>query len=140
MDNFEVIARMCKEDNQKFRMAPFDNIAEVKATKKGDLIHIGVEHGLGFDAIDGKLVGGLLLIDKEEFNACKARYEAEPPAETVEAKMDRLIEAGCSVESGRGVNDYWLYVRKNGVGEAKHFWFKTLSDALDDALKMAGLA
>ena len=140
MDNFEVIARMCKEDNQKFRMAPFDNIAEVTATKKGDVIHIGVESGLGFDVIDGKMIGGLLLIDKEEFNACKARYEAEPPSDTVEAKIERFIEAGYSVESGRGVNDYWLDVRKNGVGVSKHLWFKTLSEALDDALKMAGMA
>ena len=78
-----------------------------------------------------------ILIDKER----EAKpITQEPPAETIEAKIERLIEAGYSVESGRGVNDYWLDVRKNGVGVSKHLWFKTLSEALDDALKMAGLA
>ena len=82
-----------------------------------------------------------------EIDAMRAelKAEAEPQAETVETKMERLLMNGWALSfetfkpehSDDGIR-YVLSVV--GFSEGRTYHSKTISEALDDALKMAGLA
>jgi hypothetical protein len=77
INNFDVLKRMGERDLD-IRMAPLDNITNLRKVKAGTQITIGfqgdVVAALG---LEHKFVGALILADKEQFNAVKAEMEKE---------------------------------------------------------------
>ncbi len=66
------------ERNLDIRLAPLDNITNLRKVKAGTQVTIGVEGDVVASiGLDHKFVGGLILADKEQFNQLKAEMEAE---------------------------------------------------------------
>jgi len=67
-NNFDVFKKMCDDNNQCFRLLPLCNIKRTDLRKDHTEIVIGGPRELAYDFMNGKkFVGGLFLIDKEEF-------------------------------------------------------------------------
>jgi hypothetical protein len=73
---FEVMKRM-SDENQDIRLSTVDNITHLQKVKAGTKVTIGVAGDVVGPIALGKLVGGLVLVDKEQFFATKAKMEAE---------------------------------------------------------------
>jgi hypothetical protein len=70
---FEVLKHMADSDNKALRMAPLSNVDAVNYNhKKGTAITIGFPGNVAFEFAVGTLVGGLLLIDRGEYEKAKA--------------------------------------------------------------------
>jgi hypothetical protein len=79
--HFDICKAMSLED-QDISIAPLDNITNLRKVKAGTQITIGVAGDkVAAIALENKYVGGLLLINREQYFATKARLEA---AEVVE--------------------------------------------------------
>jgi hypothetical protein len=71
----EIVAKMIEENNNAVQLAPLSNIsgADIKFDKGYGIIKINVPSDVADDLTNGshKYVGGLLLIDREEFDKMK---------------------------------------------------------------------
>jgi hypothetical protein len=76
VNNFDVMKRMCEFDRD-IRLAPLGNIIRLQKTKAGTQITIGVEGDVVAAIANGRLVGGLILADKAEFDQTKRELAAE---------------------------------------------------------------
>jgi hypothetical protein len=77
---FAVFLRMQDDDNHGLKLAPLGNVLHLQKVKAGTKVTIGVE-GDAVSAIAlGKYVGGLILCDKEQFEATKERMLREHEA------------------------------------------------------------
>ena len=74
--NHFIVLKVMAEESPDIRLAPLANIIRIQKTKAGTQVTIGVEGDLVSSIYLGKFVGGLILADKEQFNATKARLEA----------------------------------------------------------------
>jgi len=69
------------EANKDIRLAPLSNITNLRKTKAGTLITIGVEGDVvAAIGLDGRFVGGLILADKVQFDETKRELEAKAEA------------------------------------------------------------
>lgn len=76
VNNFDVLKRM-GEENLDVRLAPLDNITNLRKVNAGTQITIGVAGDLvAAIGIEGKFVGGLILADKKQFEAIRLKMEA----------------------------------------------------------------
>ena len=75
INNFDVL-KVMDERNLDVRLAPLDNIINLKKVRAGTQITIGVEgdvvSALG---LEGKFVGGFILADKSQFDAIKSEIQ-----------------------------------------------------------------
>jgi hypothetical protein len=72
---FDVLKVMC-ERNMDIRLSTLDNVIQLRKVKKGTNITIGF-HGDVVSAIAlGKMIGGMLLVDNEQFKTVKKELEA----------------------------------------------------------------
>lgn len=79
VNNFDVL-KLMGERNMDVRLAPLDNILNLKKVRAGTQVTIGVEGDVvAALGLEGKFVGGLILADKQQFDAIKA--ELARPAE-----------------------------------------------------------
>jgi hypothetical protein len=76
VNNFDVLKRMA-ERSLKLQLAPLGNIGNMKATKKGTQLTIGVAGNVISGIMAGEFVGGLVLADRAEFEALKREMEKE---------------------------------------------------------------
>jgi hypothetical protein len=74
---FKVFERMMDTDNKKFGFYPLASITDMQKVKQGSKITFGCEERTLFDVHEGKLVGGFVACDREEFNRIKAEMEVE---------------------------------------------------------------
>jgi ethanolamine transporter EutH len=82
---FEVMKRM-SDENKDIRLSTVDNITELRKVKAGTKVTIGVAGDVVSAVALGKLVGGLILVDKEQFFATKEEMEKELANGTVKEK------------------------------------------------------
>jgi hypothetical protein len=81
INNFDVMKAMC-EANGKIQIAPLKNILNMRKTKRGTLVTIGI-HGdfFGGDVLmgllEGNYIGGLILCDKAEFENTARAIEVQ---------------------------------------------------------------
>lgn len=62
--------------NLDIRLAPLSNVTNLKKVRAGTQVTIGVEGDVvAAIGIEGKYVGGLILADKEQFNALVKEME-----------------------------------------------------------------
>ena len=75
--NFEVLSAMA-ERNLNIKLSPVSNISNMKAVHKGKDtdITIGFAGNVILQIMDGQLVGGLLLYDRQQFEEVKKELEA----------------------------------------------------------------
>jgi hypothetical protein len=74
---FDVFKRMVDVDDKALELAPLNNIIHLKAVNAGTQVTIGVGRNILNDILDGRLVGGLILCNKEQFE--KVKKEGELP-------------------------------------------------------------
>lgn len=73
---YEVFKRLAEEDNKGFRLLPLGNIKRTELRKDHTEIVIGGPRELAFDFLNNKrFVGGLFLIDKDEFDRVEKEIE-----------------------------------------------------------------
>ena len=70
ISSFDVLKVMSERD-MDIRLAPLENIAELKKVKAGTEVTIGVEGDLVGAIFNGKFVGGLILADRDQFQRVK---------------------------------------------------------------------
>ncbi len=79
MNWVEIAAKIVEENNNAVQLAPLSNIAgaDIKFDKGYGTIKINVPSNVADDLTNGsyKYVGGLLLIDREEFDKMKGGAE-----------------------------------------------------------------
>jgi hypothetical protein len=73
---------MMRADNQALKLAPLGNIlgADYNQKARGTKVTIGVDGNIVGDILNGKFVGGLILVDKVEFERVKKEMEQDKPA------------------------------------------------------------
>jgi hypothetical protein len=75
---FLVFERMTVDNNNSLKFAPLDNITNMQRTKHGVLVTIGVgADGFMEKVMDGKLVGGFIFCDTDEFRRVQKVIEGE---------------------------------------------------------------
>ena len=74
--HFDICKAMAVE-GQDIRVAPLENVVRLRKVKAGTQVTIGVEGDLVADIWKGKFVGGLLLIDREQYFAMKRELESQ---------------------------------------------------------------
>jgi hypothetical protein len=74
--NFDVLKVMC-ERNMDVRLSTLDNVKSARKVKGGTLLSIGVSGVIVTGITFGKFVGGLLIADREQFNAVKSELEGK---------------------------------------------------------------
>ena len=75
--NLEVL-RVMSERNMDIRLAPLNNILRARHTKHGTQVTISVEGNVVGSIVNGTVVGGFILANKEQFDALKTELEAAP--------------------------------------------------------------
>ncbi len=73
-NNFDVLKAMAAA-NGKIRLAPLSNITNMRKVKAGTQLTMGVEGDVLMQITLGQLVGGLILADKDEFEAMAKSME-----------------------------------------------------------------
>lgn len=74
VNNFDVLRAM-GDAEQDIRVAPLSNVIYMQRTKKGTQITIGVDGDVVAGLAKGRFVGGLILADKEQFEAMRRALE-----------------------------------------------------------------
>ena len=101
VNNFDVLKEMSVRD-MKVGLSPLDNIVNLKKVKHGTQVTIGVAGDLvAALGIEHKFVGGLILADKDEFNALKSEMQKASLVKT-----RREIEAEIEAYSAQIAKDY----------------------------------
>lgn len=71
------ICKAMTEENLDIRISPLDNVINLRKVKAGTQVTIGVDGDVvAAIGIEDKFVGGLLLIDREQYFATKQRLES----------------------------------------------------------------
>ena len=73
---FDVFKAMSRR-NMDIRLSTLDNIIQLRKVKAGTNVTIGVYGDIVGSVFNGKFVGGLLLADKEQYQAVLKELEAE---------------------------------------------------------------
>jgi hypothetical protein len=77
VNTFDVMKAMSAE-NQDIRMAPLDNVSNLRKVKGGTLVTIGVEGDVvAAIGLEGRFVGGLILCNREQYRATEERLRSE---------------------------------------------------------------
>ena len=76
INSFDVLKRM-SELNRDIRLSPIGNVTHLKKVQAGTQVTIGVAGDVVGAIHAGELVGGLLLWDKEQFEATKLEMMKE---------------------------------------------------------------
>jgi hypothetical protein len=74
--NFDVLKVMC-ERNMDVRLSTLDNVREARKINGGTQIKIRIVGDVVTGIALGKFVGGLLIADREQFNAVKSELEGK---------------------------------------------------------------
>lgn len=77
---FDILKVMC-ERNLDVRLSTLDNVSEMRKVKGGTKVSIGITGDVIKDVYFGKLVGGLLLANKEQFKQVKKELEGAAEAQ-----------------------------------------------------------
>lgn len=78
INNFDVLKRMGETCGEKLQIAPLDNIINLRKVRGGTQVTIGVAGDVvAALGIEHRFVGGLILADKETFDALKARMQSQ---------------------------------------------------------------
>lgn len=73
---FVVFERMTADNNNSLKFAPLENITDMCRTKRGIKVTIGVgDSGFMEKMMNGKLVGGLIFCDSDEFQRIQQAIE-----------------------------------------------------------------
>lgn len=76
VNSFDVM-RVMGERDMKIHLAPLSNILRMQTAKAGVQVTIGVDGTMFPGLAENKFVGGLILADKEQFDAVKAELAGE---------------------------------------------------------------
>jgi hypothetical protein len=74
VSNFDVL-KMMGARNMNIQLAPLSNLVRARAVKAGTQVTIGVCGNVVGDILKHKYIGGLILADKEQFDAVKSELE-----------------------------------------------------------------
>lgn len=78
INDFDIFKRMAETDNKAFQLLPLGNIKRTELRKDHTEIVIGGPRELSFDFLNGRrFVGGLFLIDREEFLKIEKEMQSE---------------------------------------------------------------
>ena len=93
-------------------LSPLDNIVNLKKVKHGTQVTIGVAGDLvAALGIEHKFVGGLILADKDEFNALKSEMQKASLVKTrreIEAEIEALAQIAKDYDTEKQSNDTCL--------------------------------
>lgn len=78
-NSFDVFSHMVETDNKAIRLSALSNITDVRKVKAGTKVTIGVQGDVVNEIAFGRVVGGLILCDKTEFDKIKLELEAGGP-------------------------------------------------------------
>ena len=111
VNNFDVLKEMGVRD-MKVGLSPLDNIVNLKKVKHGTEVTIGVAGDLvAALGIENKFFGGLLLADKENFNALKSEMQKASLMKTrgeIEAEIEALKPIAKDYDTDKQSNDTCL--------------------------------
>ena len=113
MNNFDVLKEMGVR-NMDIRLAPLSNIINLNYRKKADGtdVTIGVPGNVVAElGLTHKFAGGLILADKQQFDAVKAELSKQPTVRTrveIEAEIKRLEPIAKDYDTERQSNDTCL--------------------------------
>lgn len=74
VSDFDVM-KAISERNLDIRMAGISNIIRITKNKKGFKVEIGVDEETGMSLVGNKYVGGLYLMDREQYKKLKSEME-----------------------------------------------------------------
>lgn len=75
-----VFAHMAKTDNKALMLAPLNNILTANYSRQGTKITIGFPGNVVGDILHGRFVGGLILCDKDAFEAARTELAQHVPS------------------------------------------------------------
>ena len=111
VNNFDVLKEMGVRD-MKVGLSPLDNIVNLKKVKHGTQVTIGVAGDLvAALGIEHKFVGGLILADKDEFNALKSEMQKSSLVKTrheIESEIEALAPIAKDYDTEKASNDTCL--------------------------------
>lgn len=88
--HFDICKQMAIE-NLDIQMAPLDNVTDLRKVKAGTNVTIGVGGDMvAAIGLEHKYVGGLLLINREQYFAMKAKLEASETPDSVPSTDERF--------------------------------------------------
>jgi hypothetical protein len=135
VNNFEVLKEMGTRD-MKIGLSPLDNIVNLKKVKHGTEVTIGVAGNLvAALGIEHKFVGGLILADKEEFNAVKSDLSKRPVVKSraeVEAEIEALRPIAKDYDTEKQSNDTCLAA---GAHDALRWFLGLAENSISETLK-----
>jgi hypothetical protein len=76
ISNFAVLKAMADANDDRLTLAPLSNIISARKVKAGTQVTIGVGGNIVGAIANGELVGGLILVRREAFDAVKAAIAA----------------------------------------------------------------
>ena len=135
INNFDVLKRM-GELNLDMRLAPLDNITNLRAVKAGTQVTIGVVGNLvSALGLENKFVGGLILADKEEFNHLRSEMLKIPSMKSrteIEAEIEALKPIAKDYDTEKQSNDTCLAA---GAHDALRWLLGLAEDSISESLK-----
>ncbi len=135
VNNFDVLKEMGARD-MKVALSPLDNIVNLKKVKHGTQVTIGVAGDLvAALGIEHKFVGGLILADKQEFNALKAEMLKIPALRSrseIEAEIEALQLIAQDYDTEKQSNNTCLAA---GAHDALRWLLGLAEDSISESLK-----
>ena len=135
VNNFDVLKEMGVRD-MKVGLSPLDNIVNLKKVKHGTQVTIGVAGDLvAALGIEHKFVGGLILADKDEFNALKSEMQKASLVKTrreIEAEIEALAPIAKDYDTEKQSNDTCLAA---GAHDALRWLLGLAETSISESLK-----
>ena len=135
VNNFDVLKEMGVRD-MKVGLSPLDNIVNLKKVKQGTQVTIGVAGDLvAALGIERRFVGGLILADKDEFNALKSEMQKVSLVKTrreIEAEIEALAPIAKDYETEQQSNDTCLAA---GAHDALRWLLGLAETSISESLK-----
>jgi hypothetical protein len=104
---FNVLSYMSETSNIALRFAPLANVDALEYNhKKGTLIKIRVPGNLTGEFMGGNLIGGLILVQKSEFEAARQQAEnarEQGPHEKLEKLRERVLRNANGIDRALSV-------------------------------------
>jgi hypothetical protein len=135
VNNFDVLKEMGVRD-MKVGLSPLDNIVNLKKVKQGTQVTIGVAGDLvAALGIEHKFVGGLILADKDEFNAVRSEMYKVSMVKTrreIEAEIEALAPIAKDYDTDKQSNDTCLAA---GAHDALRWLLGLAETSISESLK-----
>ncbi len=134
VNNFDVLREMGAR-NLKIQLAPLDNITNLRKTRHGTEITIGAAGDLVVAiGLHNKFAGGLILADREEFNALRSELLKVPAVKSraeIETEIAALQPIARDYDTEKQSNDTCLAA---GAHDALRWAMGLAEDSISDTL------